>query len=128
MNSITSDSEAILRLVVFIAVFSAMAVLEMLLPRRQLTVSKSRRWLSNLGLSALNTILLRVFIPIAGVAAAYWAEDRNWGLLKLVEFADWIGILIFLLVFDLLIYFQHRLFHKVPFLWRLHRTHHTDLD
>ena len=27
---------------------------------------------------------------------------------------------------DLAIYFQHRLFHAVPVLWRLHRVHHTD--
>jgi sterol desaturase/sphingolipid hydroxylase (fatty acid hydroxylase superfamily) len=29
---------------------------------------------------------------------------------------------------DLAIYFQHRLFHYVPVLWRLHRMHHADLD
>jgi sterol desaturase/sphingolipid hydroxylase (fatty acid hydroxylase superfamily) len=30
------------------------------------------------------------------------------------------------LLLDLLIYFQHRVFHAVPFLWRLHRVHHAD--
>lgn len=29
---------------------------------------------------------------------------------------------------DLAIYFQHRVFHAVPALWRLHRMHHADLD
>ncbi|MGC3833834.1 sterol desaturase family protein [Moritella viscosa] len=29
---------------------------------------------------------------------------------------------------DAAIYFQHRLFHRVPALWRLHRMHHSDLD
>src|SRR5262249_22586904 len=29
---------------------------------------------------------------------------------------------------DLAIYLQHRLFHHVPLLWRLHRMHHADLD
>jgi sterol desaturase/sphingolipid hydroxylase (fatty acid hydroxylase superfamily) len=31
-------------------------------------------------------------------------------------------------VLDLLIYFQHVLFHAVPALWRLHRMHHADLE
>ena len=29
-------------------------------------------------------------------------------------------------VLDLAMYLQHRLFHAVPALWRLHRVHHTD--
>ena len=29
---------------------------------------------------------------------------------------------------DLAIYLQHRVFHYVPVLWRLHRVHHADLD
>lgn len=29
---------------------------------------------------------------------------------------------------DLIIYLQHVAFHAVPWLWRLHRMHHTDLD
>jgi len=33
-----------------------------------------------------------------------------------------------LLLLDLAIYLQHRVFHYVPVLWRLHRMHHADLD
>ena len=29
---------------------------------------------------------------------------------------------------QLTIYWQHRLFHRFKFLWRLHRMHHTDID
>ena len=32
------------------------------------------------------------------------------------------------MAFDLLIYFQHVLFHAIPSLWRLHMVHHADLD
>jgi sterol desaturase/sphingolipid hydroxylase (fatty acid hydroxylase superfamily) len=32
------------------------------------------------------------------------------------------------LLLDLALYLQHRLFHAVPVLWRLHRMHHADLD
>jgi sterol desaturase/sphingolipid hydroxylase (fatty acid hydroxylase superfamily) len=32
------------------------------------------------------------------------------------------------ILLDLVIYLQHRLFHAVPLLWRLHRVHHADLE
>ena len=32
------------------------------------------------------------------------------------------------ILLDLVVYAQHRLFHRVPLLWRLHAMHHTDLD
>ena len=48
--------EPIIRLGVFLAVLLAAAIWEVLLPRRQNTVRKSIRWLSNLGLVVINTI------------------------------------------------------------------------
>lgn len=36
--------------------------------------------------------------------------------------------LIGIIVFDLLLYLQHRLFHKYHFLWKLHRIHHSDKE
>ena len=32
------------------------------------------------------------------------------------------------MLLDFVIYGEHVLFHKVPFLWRLHSVHHSDLD
>ena len=31
-----------------------------------------------------------------------------------------------IILLDLLIYWQHRIFHEVPLLWRLHKMHHSD--
>lgn len=42
--------------------------------------------------------------------------------------ASWAANLASFLLLDLGIYLQHRLFHAVPLLWRLHRMHHADLD
>ncbi len=33
-----------------------------------------------------------------------------------------------MIALDLVLYWQHRLFHRVPWLWRLHRVHHADPD
>ena len=56
------------------------------------------------------------------------ASENGWGLLNLVSLPLWLSILLFVVVFDFAIYFQHRMFHMFQPLWRLHRVHHTDLD
>lgn len=128
MNNLTVDSEATIRLLVFISALILLAALEHFFPRRTLKYSKVQRWLGNFGISIFNTLLTRLLIPIAGVGAAIFATEQNWGLLNLINLPAWLSVITFLLVFDLAIYFQHRLFHAIPVLWRLHRMHHTDMD
>ena len=38
----------------------------------------------------------------------------------------WLAAAASVVLLDLLVYFQHRVFHAVPVLWRLHRVHHAD--
>ena len=56
------------------------------------------------------------------------AESRGWGLFNIVPWPAWFEMLVGLVLLDLAIYLQHRVFHYVPVLWRLHRMHHADLD
>jgi len=55
------------------------------------------------------------------------AEAKGWGLFNLAALPAWMESGLALLVLDLVIYLQHRLFHSIPVLWRLHRMHHADL-
>lgn len=128
MNSLTADSETIIRLLVFISALILLTTLEYFFPRRKLKYPKLQRWLSNFGISIFNTLVTRLLIPIAGVGAAIFTSEQGLGLLNIINLPTWLGIVTFLLAFDITIYFQHRLFHSVPLLWRLHRMHHTDGD
>lgn len=132
MNSLIADTESGLRFAVFIGAFCVLAMAELLFPRRRLAYSKSVRWANNLAISVFNTILVGIVVPLAGVGAALLAQEQQWGLFFLISdrvyFPHWLSVLVFLFVFDLVIYTQHRLFHVVPVLWRFHRMHHTDLD
>ncbi len=121
-------SEATVRLAAFVGVFAALAVWEALAPRRARRQTRSRRWPINLGLSALNTLVLRVAFPVAALGAALWAGDQGWGLFNAVATPGWAAIVASILALDLAVYGQHRLSHAVPWLWRLHRLHHIDLD
>jgi sterol desaturase/sphingolipid hydroxylase (fatty acid hydroxylase superfamily) len=79
-------------------------------------------------LLAIDTMLVRLLAPGAVVGVALLAEDRGWGLFNAVALPPWAGVVLAVMLLDLLVYFQHVMFHAVPALWRLHRVHHADLD
>jgi sterol desaturase/sphingolipid hydroxylase (fatty acid hydroxylase superfamily) len=120
--------EAPIRLGFFFGIFAAMALWELLAPRRALTESKALRWASNLSVVVLNTVLLRLLFPAAAVGVALFAREQGWGLFNYFEAPYGIAILASIVALDLAIYLQHVMFHAVPALWRLHRMHHADLD
>ncbi|MBL8828912.1 MAG: sterol desaturase family protein [Planctomycetaceae bacterium] len=105
-----------------------MAIGECLFPRRKLSVRKPLRWLSNLALVALNTVAVRLLVPLTAVAAALLAQEQQWGVLNRVAWPEWLEIILAVAALDLAIYLQHVMFHAVPALWRLHMVHHADLD
>jgi sterol desaturase/sphingolipid hydroxylase (fatty acid hydroxylase superfamily) len=61
------------------------------------------------------------------VSFALWAEREGWGVLRAADGAPWLEAAVAIAALDLVVYLQHRLFHAVPFLWRMHRAHHADL-
>nr|WP_245198120.1 sterol desaturase family protein [Sphingomonas kaistensis] len=105
-----------------------MALAELAAPRRRQAVGRALRWPANLGIVALDTLLVRLLFPIAAVGAAIFAEERGWGLFNLLALPAWAEITLAVIILDLLIYGQHVLFHAVPSLWRVHRVHHADLE
>ncbi|UUR08213.1 sterol desaturase family protein [Sphingomonas glaciei] len=117
-----------IRLGAFAGVLALLALGELLAPRRRQEVGRATRWPANLGLVALDTLLVRLLFPVAAVGAAIFAEERAWGLFNLLALPAWFEIALAVIILDLLIYGQHVLFHAVPPLWRVHRVHHADLE
>jgi sterol desaturase/sphingolipid hydroxylase (fatty acid hydroxylase superfamily) len=78
--------------------------------------------------SALDTFVTRIVAPAGAVGFATFAEKRGYGLFHSIAWPAWLELLLVLLVLDLALYLQHRVFHYLPVLWRLHRVHHADLD
>ena len=120
--------EAPIRLGIFLGVFLIMAALELILPRRELRTSKLRRWRSNIGISLINTVVIRLLFPAAAIGVAISTASGGWGLLNAVALPYWVSVVLAVLLLDLIIYCQHVIMHKVPILWRFHRMHHVDLD
>ena len=122
------DVELTVRLGAALAVFASLALWEVLAPRRAATIGRAPRWPSNIAIVVLDALLVRILIPVAAVGVAVIAAQRGWGLLNIAPWPPLLEGLLGFLALDLAIYAQHVAFHKVPWLWRLHRMHHADLD
>jgi sterol desaturase/sphingolipid hydroxylase (fatty acid hydroxylase superfamily) len=122
------QGEGWIRLGAFAAVFAAVALWELAAPRRRSAYSRRERWPHNLGLLALDVLVLRILAPGAVVGVAVAAEAHGWGFLSVAPLPAWLAFAIGIVLLDLVVYFQHVMFHAVPTLWRLHRVHHADQD
>ena len=123
-----ATSEPLLRLGFFLGIFAVMAGWEAWAPRRRRQFSRGVRWVPNMLLLVIDAAVVRVLLPGGAIAVALAGEERGWGLLNAVGAPPWLAIPAAVVLLDLVVYFQHVMFHAVPTLWRLHRVHHTDLD
>jgi len=119
-------TEGAIRLGVFLGVLGVLVALERWRPWAQPRPLGWRRWLGNFGLAAIATVALKLLLPVAAIGAAVWAEAQGFGLLHWLALPGWAAIPVAFVLLDLLIYWQHRITHAVPLLWRLHRVHHAD--
>jgi sterol desaturase/sphingolipid hydroxylase (fatty acid hydroxylase superfamily) len=86
------------------------------------------RILINVFVSIPAFVLLRfAFLPII-VWLAFKNQDWHFGLNYFYSSPIWAMSIIAFLLLDYGNYLWHILNHKIPFLWRFHLVHHTDLD
>jgi sterol desaturase/sphingolipid hydroxylase (fatty acid hydroxylase superfamily) len=128
MTAALLAAEPVIRLAVFAGVLAALALWELAAPRRRQEVPRVLRWSNNLAVVAIDTLLVRFIFPLTAVAWAGFMTAQGWGLLNAVELPAWLAVIIAFVLLDLAIYAQHVAFHAVPWLWRLHRMHHADLE
>jgi len=140
------DNTSAIRLSVFLGIFVCMALLEARYPARKAVLDRKTRWVGNLSMVALGVLISRVLLPATLVGVSAWAQQEGFGLFNVmlgyaqsgssligisddvessgVVFAAIVTLSVILL--DMIIYWQHRLFHTVPLLWRFHKMHHAD--
>lgn len=126
-----TNNATTLRLSAFLALFVLLAIAETSKPKRSLTQPRYFRWLNNLGLVSLNNLLLKLVMPLFAIDAAIYSQQQQLGLLNWLfssAESNLLVILLAIIMLDGIIYWQHRLFHQLPWLWRLHSMHHSDLD
>ncbi len=93
---------------------------------RQRLKDRGAHALRNLALGLANGALVALVFAGLWVVAADTASARGWGLLNLVELPTWLHVAGAVLLLDMWTYAWHRANHRIPFLWRFHRVHHSD--
>ena len=111
----------------FFGLLIVLAAVEWIVPRRPSSMPRKNRWPTNLFFTFLNLMMLGV-MPISIVSAAFWAEQRSYGLLNQFGPPTEVAFAATLPVRGFISFFTHYLMHMVPAFWRLHRVHHLDTE
>ena len=103
-------------------------VLELWFSYRKNSVSKLRRWITNLPLSIINGAIyyLVYFSALAGIMAQ--GKILKIGLLHSLSLPEWLKIALGIVILDCALYVWHMLNHRVSLFWRFHRVHHSDMN
>jgi len=120
------EHEGALRLGSFVTALIVLAALQWRWPARGDSRPAARQ-LTNLGLVAIDTLVLRLLFPVLAVGLSLAVDARGGGLFGALHWPGWLEFVLAVALFDLAIYWQHRLHHAIPWLWRLHRVHHSDI-
>ncbi len=108
--------------------FVALVWLERRRPLRSEVESKLTRGVRNLAVACVGALALQLTERPVSKRLTALVERHNLGLLKFVTLPVWLETALAVLLLDYLLYVWHVLTHKVPFLWRFHVAHHSDLD
>ena len=111
------------RLIIFLIVLGLFLILENLFKVRNQNYKK--RIVPNITLVFVSSLLLKLAFPF-GLVALLLKINQSPSALALSHLPLYIELPLTIVIFDLIIYWQHRVFHMVPYLWNMHIIHHSD--
>ena len=121
-------NQSLVRIACYVSVLIVLCVFEILRPYREPSLPRVKRWLDNLGITLVNNILLTLSLaPVVSAGIAYAGRVRT-GLFYIFEFHFLLKLFLTVIIMDFFLYIWHLLNHVVPFFWRFHRVHHSDLN
>lgn len=111
--------------VVFFGLLMLFGLLEIRVERCHEPPGRIGRWPANIGLTLLNIFVLGA-MPVSGVVFADGVRDAGIGLFNWIETNPVLALVGGFLVRSFTSWATHLAMHKIPFLWRFHRVHHSD--
>jgi sterol desaturase/sphingolipid hydroxylase (fatty acid hydroxylase superfamily) len=117
-----------IRPVIFVGLLLGFGIIEFLLPRRTLKPIKTKRWITNLLIIFIDSVLVKLLFKTAAIGVALWAVINGYGLFNFIEAPYWLAFGLSFAVLDFSIWLTHVASHKIPILWKIHRMHHSDVD
>ena len=101
---------------------------EIVRPYRPPSVSKMKRLMTNISLTVLNSAVLSLIFATATIDIALHVSGNRLGLFNMISLSFWAKAFMTVLFMDFMLYVWHLLNHVIPFFWRFHRVHHSDLN
>lgn len=114
------------RLLVVAVLLALLLAWQRLRPRRGDAAIPGRQW-RNVALVLVASAVVYVLVPVTTVAFAASAASSGNGVFNRIALPTALEMLLGIVLLDLAIYWQYRWFHLLPWLWRMHRVHHSDI-
>jgi len=128
MMDIFATDQLGLRLLLPLGLVGLLLSVEWLVPFRVPIQSRLEHVSTNLVIFGANSVFAYLLSSFALVFLSGYVTSEGWGLLSYFRLEPVFNIIVSMIILDLLAYGVHRVYHIVPFLWRFHRAHHSDLD
>jgi sterol desaturase/sphingolipid hydroxylase (fatty acid hydroxylase superfamily) len=101
-------------------------LLEKVIPWRETVWPQWQRWLINFSLSFCNLLIVDQGFVVLLQRTPLFSRVFHVDLYGRLGLNSFWRVAATILILDLVMYLWHRINHKVPFLWRFHRVHHSD--
>ena len=88
------------RLSIFLGLLIGLIALETIFPRKSRTQKRPHRWLTNLLMVVIDSIILRIVFPIIAVGFALKADALGWGLFNLWNGPLWLELILAVILLD----------------------------
>ncbi len=111
-----------------IVVMAVLMTIETIIPRRKLKAAIGSRWFNNLSLSLVTYFVSTLTNNALLLGLIWWADLKNYGLLQHLDTGLAGSFVVTLVATQFISYWIHRIFHRVPVLWRIHAVHHNDTE
>jgi sterol desaturase/sphingolipid hydroxylase (fatty acid hydroxylase superfamily) len=116
------------QVILLIALFAGLALLETLNPLRRRKRGRGPRWAVNFGITALSFGAGALAVRPLALGVGAWSAQHSFGVLNWLPLPFWVQAALGFLWLDLSFYWWHRANHIYPLLWRFHNVHHVDPD
>ena len=115
-----------MRILLFINIIIFIAFIEFWFSLRSAPAKRGANILSNFILLFFCIIISTISVKNLPILSSYFSASKSFGIFNVFELGFWSKLLLSYIVLDYALYFQHYASHKIPFLWRFHKVHHSD--
>ncbi|HUP90935.1 MAG TPA: sterol desaturase family protein [Solimonas sp.] len=119
------DTSVVPKIVLLLGLMAILAIAETWIPLRDFGQPRAQRWRPNLALT-LVFLLMNLLLTAGVLGLALWMERRQLGPLHWLGLPAPVAFVLGIVLLDGFAYLAHMLMHRVPWLWRVHRVHHSD--